>query len=64
MNSIILNVAIVYGTAYMTKEVISYSMYYTAYYSALYIKNRVIEQIYSYIKKDPPSQNVELTVIT
>jgi hypothetical protein len=53
MNSIILNVAIVYGTAYVTKEVISHSIYYTVYYSAVYVKNRAVEKIYSYFTKEP-----------
>ncbi len=65
MNSIILNVAIVYGTAYITKEVISHSIYYTAYYTALYVKNRTVEKVYSYFIKEytPPLNGIELVVI-
>ncbi len=65
MNSIILNIAIVYGTAYVTKEVISHSIYYSIYYSAVYVKNRAVEKIYSYFTKEHQQidNGVELTMV-
>ncbi len=62
MNSIILNVAIIYGTAYVTKEVISQSVYYTVYYSAVYIKNCAVEKVYSYFTKEQKQED-ELELI-
>ncbi len=63
MNSVIVNVAFVYGTAYITKEIISRSVYYTVYYSAIYVKNKAVEKIFSFFSKSDKKDKIEKTEI-
>lgn len=57
MNSIVLNMAIIYGTVYIQKEIISRSMYYAMYYGMTYIKKRTVEKISSHFNKES-AQNI------
>lgn len=52
MSGIVTNVIIVYGTAYVTKQAINYSVYYTAVCVKNFMINTAYEIYYKLLKKD------------
>jgi hypothetical protein len=59
MSSILINIAYVYGAAYVTKQAINYGVY----YSALYAKNFVVNKAYSWYYPEEREREQNLNVI-
>jgi anaerobic C4-dicarboxylate transporter len=67
MNGIVIGVVVVYGTAYVTEQVINYTAYYTVCYTATCVKNIMIstvrEMYDKLLKKDEECEGIECQII-